>query len=166
MARKKAETCAETPAPQGADNSKSYADALPGALEVSADEVLTRTAYAKMRALELSVKKEELALMDKAGELCKIDVALAAFDNFLKDYITLLRNFPDKVQSIVPQTTPDQYRELRNIVEDALQRFAAVRLHLTIESTIEQKRDAAEAVEESRRNATKRKRKEADDVAD
>lgn len=156
MARKKADICTET-----ADTG-----ALPGAMDVSPEEVLTRTAYAKMRSLELSVRKEELALMDKAGELCKIDVALAAFDNFLKDYITLLRNFPDKVQSIVPQTTPDQYRELRNIVEDALQRFAAVRLHLTIESTMEQKRDAAEAVEESRRNSTKRKRKEADNVAE
>lgn len=165
MARKKAETCAETPAPQGADNAKTYADALPGALEVSADEVLTRTAYAKMRALELSVKKEELALMDKAGELCKIDVALAAFDNFLKDYITLLRNFPDKVQSIVPQTTPDQYRELRNIVEDALQRFAAVRLHLTIESTQTEKKELAEA-DAVKRRGTLARRKEAANVAD
>lgn len=165
MARKKAETCAETPAPQGADNSRTYADALPGALEVSADEVLTRTAYAKMRSLELSVKKEELALMDKAGELCKIDVALSAFDNFLKDYITLLRNFPDKVQSIVPQTTPDQYRELRNIVEDALQRFAAVRLHLTIESTQTEKKELAEA-DAVKRRGTLARRKEAANVAD
>ena len=165
MARKKADTCAETSAPQGADNSRTYADALPGALEVSADEVLTRTAYAKMRALELSVKKEELALMDKAGELCKIDVALAAFDNFLKDYITLLRNFPDKVQSIVPQTTPDQYRELRNIVEDALQRFAAVRLHLTIESTQTEKKDLAEA-DAVKRRGTLARRKEAANVAE
>lgn len=165
MARKKAETCAETTAPQGADNARTYADALPGALEVSADEVLTRTAYAKMRALELSVKKEELALMDKAGELCKIDVALAAFDNFLKDYITLLRNFPDKVQSIVPQTTPDQYRELRNIVEDALQRFAAVRLHLTIESTQTEKKELAEA-DAVKRRGTLARRKEATNVAD
>lgn len=165
MGRKKAETCAETPAPQGSDNAKTYADALPGALEVSADEVLTRTAYAKMRALELSVKKEELALMDKAGELCKIDVALAAFDNFLKDYITLLRNFPDKVQSIVPQTTPDQYRELRNIVEDALQRFAAVRLHLTIESTQTEKKELAEA-DAVKRRGTLARRKEAANVAE
>lgn len=165
MARKKAETCTETPAPQCAENARTYADALPGALEVSADEVLTRTAYAKMRALELSVKKEELALMDKAGELCKIDVALAAFDNFLKDYITLLRNFPDKVQSIVPQTTPDQYRELRNIVEDALQRFAAVRLHLTIESTQTEKKELAEA-DAVKRRGTLARRKEAANVAD
>lgn len=165
MARKKAETCTETPTPQGADNARTYADALPGALEVSADEVLTRTAYAKMRALELSVKKEELALMDKAGELCKIDVALAAFDNFLKDYITLLRNFPDKVQSIVPQTTPEQYRELRNIVEDALQRFAAVRLHLTIESTQTEKKELAEA-DAVKRRGTLARRKEAANVAD
>lgn len=165
MARKKAETCTEAPAPQCADNAGAYADALPGALEVSADEVLTRTAYAKMRALELSVRKEELALMDKAGELCKIDVALAAFDNFLKDYITLLRNFPDKVQSIVPQTTPDQYRELRNIVEDALQRFAAVRLHLTIESTQTEKKELAEA-EAVKRRGTLARRKEAANVAE
>lgn len=165
MARKKAETCTETPAPQGADNARTYADALPGALEVSAEEVLTRTAYAKMRSLELSVKKEELALMDKAGELCKIDVALSAFDNFLKDYITLLRNFPDKVQSIVPQTTPDQYRELRNIVEDALQRFAAVRLHLTIESTQTEKKELAEA-DAVKRRGTLARRKESANVAD
>lgn len=155
MARKKAEIVEETP----------DTGALPGAMDVSAEEVLTRTAFAKMRALELSVRKEELALLDKAGELCKIDVALSAFDNFLKDYVTLLRNIPDKVQSIIPQTTPDQYRELRNIVEDSLQRMAAVRLHLTIESTVEQRHAASEAVEESRRNATK-KRKEAANAAE
>lgn len=155
MARKKADICTETP----------DTGALPGAMDVSTEEVLTRTAYAKMRALELSVRKEELALMDKAGELCKIDVALAAFDNFLKDYITLLRNFPDKVQSIVPQTTPDQYRELRNIVEDALQRFAAVRLHLTIESTQTEKKELAEA-DAVKRRGTLARRKEAANVAE
>ena len=163
MARKKAETCTETPAPQGADNAMTYADALPGSLEVSAEEVLTRTAFAKMRALELSVRKEELALLDKAGELCKIDVALAAFDAFLKDFVSLLRNIPDRVQSIVPQTTPEQYRELRNFVEDALQRFASVRLHLTIESTQTEKKELAEA-ESVKRRGTLARRKEAGDV--
>lgn len=153
MARKKADICTET-----ADTG-----ALPGAMDVSPEEVLTRTAFAKMRALELSVRKEELALMDKAGELCKIDVALAAFDGFLKDFVALLRNIPDRVQSIVPQTTPEQYRELRNFVEDALQRFAAVRLHLTIESTQTEKKELAEA-DAVKRRGTLARRKEAGDV--
>lgn len=155
MARKKAEIVEEKP----------DTGALPGAMDVSPEEVLTRTAFAKMRALELSVRKEELALMDKAGELCKIDVALSAFDNFLKDYITLLRNIPDKVQSIVPQTTPDQYRELRNIVEDALQRMAAVRLHLTIESTQTEKKELAEA-DAVKRRGTLARRKDSENVAE
>lgn len=112
---------------------------LDGYADVSPEEVERRMQYAKMRQLELSVLKDELSLADKAGALCRIDVALAEFDAFLVDFVRLLRQIPDKVQSVVTETTPAQYGELRSFIDDALQRLSEKRLHLTIESTKAQK---------------------------
>lgn len=122
---------------------------LDGFADVSPDEVDRRTAYAKMRQLELSVLKDELSLADKAGALCRIDVALSEFDAFLIDFVKLLRQIPDKVQSVVPSMEPSQYGELREFIDAALQRMSEKRLHLTIESTKAEKTAATAAKDES-----------------
>lgn len=127
---------------------------LDGYADITADEVDRRTAFAKMRQLELSVLKDELSLADKAGELCRIDVALSEFDAFLIDFVKLLKQIPDKVQSVIPSTTPDQYAEMRSFIDDALQRLSEKRLHLTIENTASEKKAATAAKDESiRKNA-------------
>ena len=137
-------------------------DALAGAFDVSPDEVELRTKYAAMRAKELAVRKDELSLADKAGKLCRIDTALSSFDAFLLDFVTMIRNFPDKVQAICPQMQPPQYRALRDFVEDCLERLSRKRLYLGIESTKSQKAAATEAVEASRRKATARSKEAVD----
>ena len=131
---------------------------LDGYADISPDEVERRTQFAKMRALELSVLKDELSLADKAGELCRIDVALDAFNNFLIDFVRMMRQFPDKVQSIVPEMTPDQYGELRQFIDETLQRFSEARLHLTIESTKTEKALATQAKDESNKKSAKLKK--------
>jgi hypothetical protein len=135
---------------------------LDGYADVSPEEVERRTQYAKMRQLELSVLKDELSLADKAGALCRIDVALAEFDAFLLDFVRLLRQIPDKVQSVVPETTPAQYGELRSFIDDALQRLSEKRLHLTIESTKAQKTSETNDRNERAQKADKIKKGGAD----
>lgn len=131
---------------------------LQGALEVSPDEVELRLNYAKMRQTELSVLKDEIGLADKAGELCRISVALEEFDKFLIDFVRLLKQLPDKVQAVVPQMKPDQYTELRTFIDDSLQRLSQKRLHLTIESTKAEKALATETKKQSQIKAAKIKR--------
>ena len=122
---------------------------LTGANDVTPEEVEKRTNFAKMRQLELSVLKEEIGLADRAGDLCRIDVALDEFDKFLIDFVRLLRQIPDKVQLIVPQTQPEQYTELRKFIDTSLQMLSERRLHLTIESTKTEKAEATEAKNDS-----------------
>ena len=122
---------------------------LTGANDVTPEEVEKRTNFAKMRQLELSVLKEEIGLADRAGDLCRIEVALDEFDKFLIDFVRLLRQIPDKVQLIVPQTQPEQYTELRKFIDTSLQMLSERRLHLTIESTKTEKAEATEAKNDS-----------------
>ena len=122
---------------------------LTGFKDVDPDEVERRINFAKMRSIELSVLKDELNLLDRSGELCRIEVALSEFDSFLLDFIRMVKQIPDKVQSVVPQMKPDQYAELRSFVDDSLQRLSKKRLHLTIESTKSEKATATAAKEES-----------------
>ena len=116
---------------------------------IDPSEVERRTNFAKMRQIELNVLKDELNLADKAGELCRIEVALSEFDSFLVDFVRMLKQIPDKVQSVVPTTTTDQYRMLQQFIDDSLQRLSERRLHLTIESTKSEKSAASAAVAES-----------------
>ena len=131
---------------------------LQGYADISIEEVERRMNYAKMRSTELSVIKDELSLADKAGELCRIEVALSEFDTFLVDFIRLLKQIPDKVQSVVPSTNPHQYKELQKYIDDSLQRLSQKRLHLTIESTKTEKADNSSEVEESRKRSAKSKK--------
>ena len=128
---------------------------LSGSDEISPEEVERRTAFARMRQLELSVLRDELSLSDRAGELCRIDVALSEFDSFLVDFVRLLKQIPDKVQSVIPTTTPTQYGELQTFIDSALQRLSEKRLHLTIESTKTQKANATAVKNESIQKAAK-----------
>lgn len=131
--------------------------ALVGFDSTSPAEVERRTAYARMRQLELAVQKDELSLADKAGELCRIDIALAEFDKFLVDFVRMIKQIPDKVQSVIPQTQPEQYAEIQKFIDDSLQRLSQSRLHLTIESTKAEKAAASAVVKASQLKTAKQK---------
>ena len=124
------------------------------------DEVQRRTAIAKMRSLELSVERDYLTLEEKKKNICRIDAALSAFDEFLVDFVQMLNDLPDKVQSTIPSCTPEQYSEIQSFIDSQLQRLANKRLYLAIESTDEEKAMATEVKNESiKKNAKIRKGK-------
>lgn len=131
---------------------------------ITEDEILTseeidrRTAIAKMHQLELGVNKEYIAFQEKLNNICRIDSALAAFDEFLSDFVEMLLSFPDYVQSTVPECTPKEYATIQAFIDGQIQRMGQKRLYLAIESTAEAKALATEAKEESQKKATKLKK--------
>lgn len=128
--------------------------------DISKEEIELRTAFAKMRSLEISVAKDELALEEKKRNICRIDAALDAFDEFLSDFITMLTSLPDKVQSTIQTTTPEQYKEIQDYIDDQLQRLSKKRLYLAIDSTSdEQARATAVKNESIQKNAKIKKKK-------
>ena len=104
----------------------------------SIDEIDYRTKLANCEQLELKVKKDSIDLENKSGNLCRIDVALSEFDKFLTDTSNFIHNFADMTQSIVPSMTPKQYERLKKLIHDQQKILAERRLHLTLESTLEQ----------------------------
>ena len=99
--------------------------------------VQKRLQAAKLEQMELAIEKERIALEDKKRNICRIDVALESFDNFLKDFIEMMRQIPDRMQSIDPALTPEMYKEIQQFIDDQIQRMGEKRLYLGIESTRE-----------------------------
>ena len=122
------------------------------------EEVEHRTAIARMKQLELSVEKEAISLEEKKRNICRIDLALSEFDGLLAEFVVMLRNIPDRVQAIVPCLKPKQYKDLQTFINSQIDRMAEKRLHLTIESTDEEKKAATAIKNESIQKAAKLKK--------
>jgi hypothetical protein len=118
-----------------------------------------RTAIAKMRSLELGVEKEYINLEERKKNICRIDAALSAFDEFLTDFVEMLRSLPDFVQSTIPATTPTQYSAIEAHIDQQLQRLSQKRLYLAIDSTCEEKARATAQKNESIKNTKSKKKK-------
>lgn len=125
---------------------------------LSQSEVERRTAIAKLRQLELSNAKEELNLEERKRNICRIDAALSAFDAFLVDFVEMLVSIPDKVQSTIPECSPEQYADMQGFIDGQIQRLSQKRLYLAIESTTEERAAATEAKVESQKKSTKLKK--------
>ena len=122
------------------------------------EEIDCRTRLANCEALEIKVSRERFELDNKRGELCRIDTALTAFDGFLREFVGFLDGLPDAIQTIIPQTTPAQYKAVQELIETQLQRLAEHRLHLTIESNTSQQQAATAAKKEKIAKTAKRKK--------
>jgi hypothetical protein len=120
-------------------------------------EIERRTKIAKLRQLEINVEKDALALEDKKGNLCRIDLALSEFDNFLRDFVEMMKQFPDFVQKTVKSTNPDEYKVLQDFIDDNIQRMGQRRLYLAIESTAEERRLVSQSTYESKQKSMKMK---------
>lgn len=126
--------------------------------QLSEREIERRTKLAKLAQLEITVEKDALALEDKKGNLCRIDLALEEFDNFLREFVQMMLQFPDIVQKIVPSTNPDEYRELQGFIDENIQRLRNRRIYLAIENTAEERRLVSESIHQSQRKNMKLKK--------
>lgn len=122
------------------------------------EEIDYRTKLANCEALELKVKREQFELDNKRGELCRIDTALSAFDGFLREFVGFLDGLPDAIQTIIPQTTPTQYKAVQELIGTQLQRLAEHRLHLSIESNTAQQQANTATKKEKMAKTAKRKK--------
>ena len=122
------------------------------------EEIDYRTRLANCEALEIKVSRERFELDNKRGELCRIETALSAFDGFLREFVGFLDGLPDAIQTIIPQTTPVQYKAVQELIETQLQRMAEHRLHLSIESNTEQQQANTAAKKEKMARTVKRKK--------
>lgn len=108
----------------------------------SIDQQLKET---KLRRWKLAARREEQELSfqrikteEKLCNLCRIDYALEAFDDFLSPWVEWVRGLPDYVYSVT-KCNPDQYRAILQHVNDIFVRMSNRRIHLAIESTQEVK---------------------------
>lgn len=124
------------------------------------EEIDYRTRLANCEALEIKVRRDQFELDNKRGELCRIDTALTAFDGFLREFVGFLDSLPDAIQTLIPQATPTQYKDVQELIGTQLQRLAARRLHLSIESNTAQQQANTAAKNERIARTAKRKKDE------
>ena len=124
------------------------------------EEIDYRTRLANCEALEIKVRRDQFELDNKRGELCRIDTALTAFDGFLREFVGFLDGLPDAIQTLIPQTTPTQYKDVQELIGTQLQRLADRRLHLSIESNTAQQQANTAAKNERIARTAKRKKDE------
>ncbi|MBQ9243528.1 MAG: hypothetical protein IJ165_09980 [Proteobacteria bacterium] len=124
------------------------------------EEIDYRTRLANCEALEIKVRRDQFELDNKRGELCRIDTALTAFDGFLREFVGFLDSLPDAIQTLIPQATPTQYKDVQELIGTQLQRLADRRLHLSIESNTAQQQANTAAKNERIARTAKRKKDE------
>lgn len=113
------------------------------------DAIRRRTDIAKMHQLELSVNKEYVAFQERCKNICRIDSALESFDGFLSDFVTMLQNLPDMLQTMIPSMGPSEYKDVQQFLDSQIQRIGERRVYLAIDSTAEQMARATEIKNES-----------------
>ena len=128
--------------------------------KLTLEEIDYRTRLANCEALEIKVRRDQFELDNKRGELCRIDTALTAFDGFLREFVGFLDGLPDAIQTLIPQATPTQYKDVQELIGTQLQRLADRRLHLSIESNTAQQQANTAAKNERIARTAKRKQDE------
>ncbi|MBR4985327.1 MAG: hypothetical protein IKY83_06285 [Proteobacteria bacterium] len=128
--------------------------------KLTLEEIDYRTRLANCEALEIKVRRDQFELDNKRGELCRIDTALTAFDGFLREFVGFLDGLPDAIQTLIPQATPTQYKDVQELIGTQLQRLADRRLHLSIESNTSQQQANTAAKNERIARTAKRKKDE------
>ena len=128
---------------------------VPNFEEMDDDELERQATILKLKKEWLAVAKESFTKLERERELCSISTALREFHKFLNPFRDFLVALPNLVQDIVPQMTPDQYRNLENEISEQTERLAANTLHLTLESTREEKDAATQIQRENQRRSNR-----------
>lgn len=120
------------------------------------DEELERQAtILKLKKDWLAAEKELFTKAERERSLCSIQTAIREFHKFLNPFRDFLVALPSLVQDIVPQMTPEQYKALEDEISEQTQRLAENALHLTLESTREEKDAAAQIQRENQRRSNR-----------
>ena len=124
--------------------------------EAMSDEELERQAtILKIKKEWLNVAKESYIKMERERELCTISTAIREFHKFLNPFRDFLVALPSLVQDIVPQMLPEQYKALEDEISEHTMRLAENALHLTLESSSDEKDASTQIQRENQRRSNR-----------
>ena len=128
---------------------------VPNFEDMDTEELERQATILKLKKEWLSVAKESFTKLERERELCSISTALREFHRFLNPFRDFLVALPSLVQDIVPQMTPQQYLALEDEISEQTKRLAENALHLTLESSREEKDAATQIQRENQRRSNR-----------
>ena len=128
---------------------------VPNFEEMDDDELERQATILKLKKEWLAVAKESFARAERERELCSISTAIREFHKFLNPFRDFLVALPNLVQDIVPQMTPEQYKAIENEIAEQTERLADNALHLTLESSRDEKDAATQIQRENQRRSNR-----------
>lgn len=126
---------------------------MPDFEAMDAEELERQATIIKLKKEWLAVAKESFIKLEREKELCSISTALREFTKFLNPVRDFLLALPNLVQDTVPQMTPEQYKILEDAISDQTNRLADNALHLTLQSSREEKELATQIQRENQRRS-------------
>ena len=126
---------------------------VPNFEEMDDDELERQATILKLKKEWLAVAKESFTKLERERELCSISTAIREFHKFLNPVRDFLLALPNLVQDIVPQMTPEQYKAIENEIAEQTERLAANALHLTLESSRDEKDASTQIQRENQRRS-------------
>lgn len=120
------------------------------------DEELERQAtILKLKKDWLAAEKELFTKAERERSLCSIQTAIREFHKFLNPFRDFLVALPSLVQDLIPQMLPEQYKALEDEISEQTQRLAENALHLTLQSSRDEKDAATQIQRENQRRSNR-----------
>ena len=128
---------------------------VPNFEEMDDDELERQATILKLKKEWLAVSKESFTKLERERELCSIRTAIREFHKFLNPVRDFLLALPNIVQDLVPTLTPDEYMAIENEVAEQTNRLADNALHLTLESSRDEKDASTQIQRENQRRSNR-----------
>lgn len=124
--------------------------------ESMSDEELERQAtILKLKKDWLATEKELFTKLERERELCTISTAIREFHKFLNPLRDFLVALPNLLNDMVPQMTTEQYKAVEDEISEQTTRLAENALHLTLESSRDEKDASTQIQRENQRKSNR-----------
>ena len=128
---------------------------VPNFEEMDDDELERQATILRLKKEWLAVAKESFTKLERERELCSIQTAIREFHRFLNPFRDFLVALPSLVQDLIPQMLPEQYKALEDEISEQTMRLAENALHLTLESSRDEKDAATQIQRENQRRSNR-----------
>ena len=128
---------------------------VPNFEEMDDDELERQATILRLKKEWLAVAKESFTKLERERELCSIQTAIREFHKFLNPFRDFLVALPSLVQDLIPQMLPEQYKALEDEIAEQTMRLAENALHLTLESSRDEKDASTQIQRENQRRSNR-----------
>lgn len=128
---------------------------VPDFESMSDDDLERQATILKLKKEWLATEKELFTKLERERELCNISTAIREFHKFLNPFRDFLVALPNLVNDIVPQMTPEQYKAIEDEISEQTTRLAENALHLTLESSRDEREQATQIQRENQRRSNR-----------